>query len=341
MLFTTPTIFILMMMESHVEFQKLPSGNVYESLKHQKLNESLNESALRRKTVRYLDPKDENIVDAVKQIVEEVTKPSKERMQMFAKFQIQHNCLGNLKISMFWEEKLIIFIQALQFLGVILTAFYEQFPKVYRKYLVIFLGSVLNFPYIISYDKAITTFSAGFYGVVASSAVIVVCSLPAIFYFFSRDFYEKAIKLPLGYKKFYFTLIYLLVTPGILNCTQYALCFFQSSVPGIVLVKCWSDPKIYIVWGLGIASYLVIIADIVIIIYLTYPNIVYNTNIEQEKFVKTKEIEYSFNLSKLWERNFFFLFSSFKKQKLAPYYRVINIISQMLIVIMYNITVVN
>jgi hypothetical protein len=40
--------------------------------------------------------------------------------------------MGNLDISLFWEEKALMIIRFIQFYGYLLMAFYEEFPFDYR-----------------------------------------------------------------------------------------------------------------------------------------------------------------------------------------------------------------
>ena len=41
-------------------------------------------------------------------------------------YQVQENRMGNLDISLFWEEKIILMIRYLQFYGYYLLIFYED-----------------------------------------------------------------------------------------------------------------------------------------------------------------------------------------------------------------------
>lgn len=42
--------------------------------------------------------------------------------------EIKENFFGNLEISLFWEEKIIMIIRFVQFYGFLLMCLYEVFP---------------------------------------------------------------------------------------------------------------------------------------------------------------------------------------------------------------------
>ena len=49
-------------------------------------------------------------------------------------YEVKENSFGNLDISLFWEEKIILMIRYLQFYGFYLLIFYEDQPEQYRWY---------------------------------------------------------------------------------------------------------------------------------------------------------------------------------------------------------------
>lgn len=51
------------------------------------------------------------------------------------------NWLGNLEVSLFWEEKIILMIKFLQMYGFVLSVYYETYPFKYQNE----LGDVLFF----------------------------------------------------------------------------------------------------------------------------------------------------------------------------------------------------
>ena len=43
--------------------------------------------------------------------------------------KLELNCFGNLEISLFWEEKLIIIVRALQLYSVLFFFYFESWPS--------------------------------------------------------------------------------------------------------------------------------------------------------------------------------------------------------------------
>ena len=60
--------------------------------------------------------------------------------------KLKLNCFGNLEISLFWEEKLIVLIRVAQLYSVLFYFYYEQWPSNTRLYLTVmfsgFTGSL-------------------------------------------------------------------------------------------------------------------------------------------------------------------------------------------------------
>ena len=43
-------------------------------------------------------------------------------------YDFEPNCLGNMPVSLFWEEKIVLVIRFLQFYGFFLLIFFEEWP---------------------------------------------------------------------------------------------------------------------------------------------------------------------------------------------------------------------
>ena len=43
-------------------------------------------------------------------------------------YDFEPNCLGNMPVSLFWEEKIVLVLRFLQFYGFFLLIFFEQWP---------------------------------------------------------------------------------------------------------------------------------------------------------------------------------------------------------------------
>jgi len=55
--------------------------------------------------------------------------------------RLRLNCLGNLEVSLFWEEKFAVLIRIAQLYTTLFVFYYEQWPSNTRKYLtMMFMG---------------------------------------------------------------------------------------------------------------------------------------------------------------------------------------------------------
>ena len=62
--------------------------------------------------------------------------------------KLKLNCFGNLEISLFWEEKIIILIRIAQLYTALLFFYYEEWPSNTRKFLTIMFTSFTGSLYI-------------------------------------------------------------------------------------------------------------------------------------------------------------------------------------------------
>ena len=60
------------------------------------------------------------------------------------------NCFGNLEISLFWEEKLVIIVRTLQLYSVLFIFYFEQWPSNTRKYLTVMFTAFNGSLYIMN-----------------------------------------------------------------------------------------------------------------------------------------------------------------------------------------------
>lgn len=71
-----------------------------------------------------------------------------EDKQVMMANKLKLNCFGNLEISLFWEEKLIILIRIAQLYTALLFFYYEQWPSNTRKYLTVMFSGFTGSLYI-------------------------------------------------------------------------------------------------------------------------------------------------------------------------------------------------
>ena len=48
--------------------------------------------------------------------------------------EISENWFGNIKVSLFWEEKILLIVRFAQYYGYLLLCFYEVFPFDFKEY---------------------------------------------------------------------------------------------------------------------------------------------------------------------------------------------------------------
>ena len=100
-------------------------------------------------------------------------------------YRIEENCLGNLDVSLYWEEKVVLLLRYTQFYGFLLLIFFEDWPEAYRwqSPYMFFFGGQWNLVYkgqeawyemITDADVIFWTFVAN-YGVLLSSVIFGIC----------------------------------------------------------------------------------------------------------------------------------------------------------------------
>ena len=74
---------------------------------------------------------------------------------------IKTNCMGNVVVSLFWEEKFLLVIRYIQLYGFLMIAFYESWPTEARRlWSYVMLGSTGSFHLIYDYYGTIQSFAA-------------------------------------------------------------------------------------------------------------------------------------------------------------------------------------
>ena len=73
--------------------------------------------------------RDDKSIFMEKEMLEEINDEEEETSTMMIFKNIRPNCWGNLPVSLFWEEKLILIIKFYQFLGFTVVMFFEVWPS--------------------------------------------------------------------------------------------------------------------------------------------------------------------------------------------------------------------
>ena len=112
--------------------------------------------------------------------------------------KIKPNCWGNLPVSLFWEEKLVLLIKLYQFFGFFIMIFFEIWPNQYKVFTGYFCIGTLNIYMIMGentqigkqrqYYNMLQTFDPNFWTYMFNFWVFVIIILAGILMFFNKRF---------------------------------------------------------------------------------------------------------------------------------------------------------
>ena len=179
--------------------------------------------------------------------------------------KLETNCLGNLEISLFWEEKLAVLLRTAQLYSVLLFYYYEQWPSNTRKYMTVYFAAINGSAYIRSqaqfYEfmqdlKMIEYIVAGTF---LLNILLVLISLVLTCKKTLRYRLEFAYTNPCcNIYRVFFWFMEILMVPMLFNVSWPASCTFWSERDAIEFVDCTEDGDVYY-WalkGLMAGSYL-------------------------------------------------------------------------------------
>ena len=249
----------------------------------------------------------------------------------------KYTFFGNLEVSLFWEEKIMILIWALQLLGFFYVVLIEYVPKRYiglGRFFAIFL---LKFDYIASYNSAISNYNFIFvYSLLWS--IIGIGYFAVLFGLHIKGcFHRGSISGPYWFFKLLYYSFESLAFPILMNTLPNTICQLRTDDIDIEVVNCW-EKNGHVILLIFAAFALVGIVIMMIGVWLTAKsNYVYSSNVHHENYLKIKELEFVFGLSYMWKSNWFFLFSSFKREGWTLYHRPIRYLYIIILVILYSI----
>lgn len=243
---------------------------------------------------------------------------------------VKPNRLGNLDISLFWEEKALIIIRFIQFYGYLLIIMYETFPfEVRDRWAHFFFFMSGSFHFMIGQDY--------YYAIIQSIDLIVrnlagyyAAMLLIVFAYFAmmlnRMIHYRLNKLRkegLYFFKWAFWFAEIVYFPLMLNVITFSTCQFHSGKLAVVVANCTRDiPNGYTI--------MMVLALFVLVAGLLY-NVGMGVHLWREKisnrlneeYIRKKEIEFTVGISEMWLTKYFFLFSSFRSEVFKMYHRVI------------------
>jgi hypothetical protein len=250
---------------------------------------------------------------------------------------IEVSCMGNLKVSLYWEEKFLSLIKSLQLMGFYYVIFYEQIPQSSYSIFNAFPGFIMKFDYIYFYQNSLSNYNFLFIYVIAWAGACGGIFLLILYFVSTGKFQKYSISSPHWiFKSIYYSLE-ILAFPFLMNTVPYAFGQLHSSIVGLTVIDPWAS-NFQFVLAICAAIVVVVILVIAIVVWsITNSNYVYDTNDHHEAYIKMKELEYVFDLSFVWKSNWFFLFSSFKREGFALFHRSIFFVYIIFLTVGYSL----
>ena len=246
------------------------------------------------------------------------------------------SCFGNLRVSLFWEEKLLLFLHAFQLLGYYFVVFYEQVPTAWKNLANFFAFFVLKFDTIGFYEKSISNYSAIFLNAIiwAGAAIGIFIALIILM---NKGVLQKLVIADYNtiLKIIYYSLE-LLVFPFLLNTVPQGACQFVTRLPDLKPYACWSEP-LHLIVVIAAGCVIAIVCLIAFAVRaVASSNYVYDMDHDHEAYLRTKELEYVFDLSYVWRTSYYFLFASFRREGFTLYHRFIWYLFILVLVGLYS-----
>ena len=178
--------------------------------------------------------------------------------------KLKLNCFGNLEISLFWEEKILLMIRIAQLYTVIFFFYYEQWPSNTRFYLTAMFSSFTGSLYI----RDQSTFYYFMQDLRLLEYVVGGAFLLNLFLFGLGLCLtcKKTLRYRLEFMysnscnvyRFFFWILEILFVPLLLNVSWPASCKFWSQRDAITFLKCYEESPIHywVIKGVMCASYL-------------------------------------------------------------------------------------
>ena len=239
-------------------------------------------------------------------------------------------CTHNLKISLFWEEKILLLIRVMQLYACFFLFYYEYYPSYARKFFtkptLFFLGYL---PYIDDQDAYY--FFMQDYDLMYK--VIVIWSAITVVFYFAGWYlnFQKRLRFRIegAYSKYvnifrvYWWLCEAFYLPMLVSVAWPATCNFRTEREAITLLDCkaggmvaWWVMKVM----LGLAYFWAVGYNVMLFKIITQNKI---TTAFHEEHVQKKEVEYVLGINKIWSTEKFYTFSSFRGGFAAIYHRII------------------
>ena len=220
------------------------------------------------------------------------------------KFEV--NCMGNLEISLYWEEKIVLFFRILQLYGFLFLVYYEQWPTRTRLDITpLFTSSTMSW-HILNQIQYYGFITGG--PVVAQITWVYLIISGGFFLFFTVFGTWKLLKYRLeevhtsvNWYRWMFWGAELCYFPLIFNLSWSANCQFTTQRAALTILPC--SKQFDSVWWLMNASlvwsFLIAVGYNAVLIYIIQFSKI-STQFH-EASIEKKEIEYVLKINQIWK----------------------------------------
>lgn len=180
-------------------------------------------------------------------------------MQIFK--DIRPNCFGNLPVSLFWEEKLILIIKFYQLLGFTVILFFEEWPSQYQALSGYFCAATLNIYMVLGknsyggdgatakqtqYYFMLENFDPNFWTYLYHYSGLVAIILIGVLMFFNKKINNWSL-IQIGRQvqffnmfKLYMWLVEIVQFPILINLVQTGVCKYSTDKILYQSVNCYN-----------------------------------------------------------------------------------------------------
>ena len=247
---------------------------------------------------------------------------------------VENRCTGNLEISLFWEEKIIILVRVLQLYSVFYLYYYEYWPSKTRDQLTPYFSLLLVAWYVPTQNHFyafITDFDKVWLTTCIYVGALVLCLI-----LLSSFRCQKKLKYRMefvyvdscNWMRWIFLALEILYVPLLVNATWAGNCQFMTKRAAVIVTECGKNSEIqnevWYYWGLKGGAIFALLTAVGYNMTLYY--IIQSEKISvkfHELAVQKKEVEYAIGINKVWNNSKFYTFSSFNSGVTHMYHRIV------------------
>eukprot|EP00347_Sterkiella_histriomuscorum_P019077 403343044 len=268
----------------------------------------------------------------------EITEGDTESLNILNS-EIKSNRLGNIVVSLYWEEKILMVFRFIQFYGYLMLLCFEVWPYQARHQISgLFFFTIGSFHFMYQpskYYEVIQSINLTGINLASYSFFMILMIITTFVFIFVKKFHYRLLKKrnKFIFYKWGFWFLELIYFPIFTNIIQYSTCQYYSSKDAIQVVNCGkiSTTGYSLMLLCALLTFVVAVCyNMMIGIHLYREKV---SNILHEDYIVKKEIEYTVGVSEMWNSRYYFTFSSFKGEIIKMYHRVIFNFLQFLLMI--------